>query len=317
MKIVYLDAKTVGDDIDLSYFSDLGETIIFPNTPQEDIGNVIGDADVIIVNKLKLNESNLKYAKNLKLICETATGYDNIDIDYCKGHNIGVCNVVGYSSHNVAQLTIAMALNLTMKLDEFKNYVDDGSYTKSGIANKLSPTYHEMYGKTWGVVGLGAIGKQVANVAKALGCDVLAFKRNPDPEYNCVELDEIFEKSDIISIHLPLSDSTKGIIDKNLISKMKNDAVLINVARGAITDEEALTDAVLNDKIGGIGIDVYSQEPFSENHPFYKLLGNKKTYLTPHMAWGSYEARKRCMDEVYNNIVSFFDGKIRNRLDLQ
>ncbi len=317
MKMVHLDAKTIGDDIDLSYFSDLGEIIICPNTPQENIESAICDADVIIVNKLKLNKDNLKFAKNLKLICETATGYDNIDIDYCKQNNIAVCNVVGYSSHNVAQLTIAMALNLTMKLNEFNEYVDNGSYTKSGIANKLSPTYHEMYGKVWGVVGLGAIGKQVANVATALGCDVLAFKRNSDPDYNCVSLEEIFEKSDIISLHLPLSDSTKGLIDKNLISKMKKDAIFINVARGAITNEAALADAILNDKIGGIGIDVYSQEPFSENHPFYKLLGNKKTYLTPHMAWGSYEARKRCMDEVYENIVSFFNGKIRNRLDLQ
>lgn len=317
MKIVQLDAKTIGDDIDLSFLSELGETVIYPNTSQNDVKNVITDADVIIVNKLKLNESNLAYAKNLKLICITATGYDNIDIDYCKNNNIAVCNVVGYSTHNVAQLTVAMALNLTMKLSNFKEYVDDGSYTKSGVANKLSPTYHEMYGKTWGVVGLGSIGKQVANIAQALGCNILAFKRSPDPDFDCVDLVEIFEKSDIISIHLPLSESTKGIIDKTLISKMKKDAVLINVARGAITDEEALANAVISDNIGGIGIDVYSQEPFSESHPFYKLLGNEKTFFTPHMAWGSYEARKRCMEEVYENIKSFYDGKIRNRLDLK
>lgn len=317
MKIVQLDAKTIGDDIDLSFLSQLGETVIYPNTSQNDVKNVITDADVIIVNKLKLNESNLAYAKNLKLICITATGYDNIDIDYCKNNNIAVCNVVGYSTHNVAQLTVAMALNLTMKLSNFKEYVDDGSYTKSGVANKLSPTYHEMYGKTWGVVGLGSIGKQVANIAQALGCNILAFKRSPDPDFDCVDLVEIFEKSDIISIHLPLSESTKGIIDKTLISKMKKDAVLINVARGAITDEEALANAVISDNIGGIGVDVYSQEPFSESHPFYKLLGNEKTFFTPHMAWGSYEARKRCMEEVYENIKSFYDGKIRNRLDLK
>lgn len=317
MKIVQLDAKTIGDDIDLSFLSQLGETVIYPNTSQNDVKNVITDADVIIVNKLKLNESNLAYAKNLKLICITATGYDNIDIDYCKNNNIAVCNVVGYSTHNVAQLTVAMALNLTMRLSNFKEYVDDGSYTKSGVANKLSPTYHEMYGKTWGVVGLGSIGKQVANIAQALGCNILAFKRSPDPDFDCVDLVEIFEKSDIISIHLPLSESTKGIIDKTLISKMKKDAVLINVARGAITDEEALANAVISDNIGGIGVDVYSQEPFSESHPFYKLLGNEKTFFTPHMAWGSYEARKRCMEEVYENIKSFYDGKIRNRLDLK
>ncbi len=316
MKIVYLDAKTIGDDIDLSRFQSLGDTTIYQNTPQEQIKDVICDADVIIVNKLKLNESNLPYAKNLKLICLTATGYDNVDIAYCKKHNIAVCNVIGYSSHNVAQLTIAMALNLTMKLSSFTDYVDDGSYTKSGVANKLSPAYHELYQKTWGVVGLGAIGKQVAKTASALGCEVLAYKRTPDPDYNCVSLDEIFENSDVISIHLPLSDATRGIIDEKLISKMKKDAVLINVARGAVTDEKALADAVLCDKIGGIGVDVYSEEPFSENHPFYKLLGNKKAYLTPHMAWGSFEARNRCMEQVYDNIVAFFDGKIKNRLDL-
>lgn len=316
MKIVYLDAKTIGEDLDLSAIYEMGEAVIYPNTPQEEVANVIKDTDVIIVNKLKLNESNLKYAKNLKLICITATGYDNIDIDYCKANKIAVCNVVGYSSHNVAQLTVAMALNLTMKLSDFTGYVNDGSYTKSGVANKLTPVYHEMQGKVWGVVGLGAIGRQVANVASALGCKVIAFKRTPDDTIPCCSLSQIFQEADIISVHLPLSEETKGIIDKKMIDLMKKDAVLINVARGAITDEEALTNAILEDKIGGIGVDVYSQEPFLESHPFYKLIGNRKAMLTPHMAWGSQEARMRCIETVLDNIVSFFNGEIKNRVDI-
>ncbi len=316
MKIVYLDAKTIGEDLDLSAVYEIGEAVIYPNTAQEDVANVITDTDVIIVNKLKLNESNLKYAKNLKLICITATGYDNIDIDYCKAHNIAVCNVVGYSSHSVAQLTVAMALNLTMKLSDFTEYVDNGNYTKSGIANKLTPAYCEMQGKIWGVVGLGAIGKQVANVATALGCKVIAFKRKPDSTIPCCNLSYLFKKADIISVHLPLNDETRGIIDEEMISLMKKDAVFINVARGAVADENALANAVLENKIGGIGIDVYSQEPFSEAHPFYKLLGNKKALLTPHMAWGSFEARTRCIEQVLDNIRAFYNGEIKNRLDL-
>lgn len=316
MKIVYLDAKTLGEDLDLTSVSEMGEAVIYQNTPQDEVKNVITDADVIIVNKLKLNESNLPCAKNLKLICVTATGYDNIDIDYCRQHNIAVCNVVGYSSHSVAQLTVALALNLFMKLRDFTDFVDDGSYTKSGVANKLTPVYHELHGKIWGIVGLGAIGRQVAAVAEALGCKVIAFKRTPDSSIPCCNLSYLFKKADIISVHLPLSDETKGIIDKELISQMKEDAILINVARGAVTDEAALAEAVLENKIGGIGIDVYSQEPFGEEHPFYKLIGNKKALLTPHMAWGAYEARVRCLDEVLENIKAFYKGEIRNRLDI-
>lgn len=316
MKIVYLDAKTIGEDLDLDAVRKLGDVTIYPNTAQEDVKNVITDTDVIIVNKLKLNENNLAYAKNLKLICITATGYDNIDVEYCKAHNIAVCNVVGYSSHSVAQLTVAMALNLYMKLSHFTEFVNDGSYTKSGIANKLTPAYPELYGKVWGIVGLGAIGKQVARVASALGCKVIAFKRTPDKEIPCHSLQYIFENADIISVHLPLTDATKGIVDESLVSLMKKDAVLINVARGAVTDEAALAQAVIDDKIGGIGIDVYSQEPFSEAHPFYKLLNNKKALFTPHMAWGAYEARVRCIGQVIENIEAFFRGDIKNRVDL-
>ena len=268
MKIVILDAKTLGDDIDISAIYNLGDVTVYKNIQQTDVKEAIKECDVVILNKLKLNESNLESAKNLKLICVTATGYDNIDIDYCKAHSIAVCNVVGYSSDSVAQVTVAMALSLYTNLTEYSDYVHDGSYTKSGVANMLIPVYREMRGKTWGIIGLGNIGRQVANVASALGCDVLAYKRTPDATIPCCDLEHIFKTADIISVHLPLSDKTKGIIDKKLISSMKRNAIFINVARGAITDEAALAEAVLENKIGGIGIDVFSEEPFSENHPF-------------------------------------------------
>ena len=316
MKLVFLDAKTLGDDLDFSEFNELGELHIYDNTSQDDVADVINGADVVILNKLKLNESNLKSAKNLKLICVTATGYDNIDIEYCKANGIAVCNVVGYSSNSVAQLTVAMALSLYTNLADFTEYVNDGSYTNSNVANKLTPVYHEISGKIWGIVGLGAIGRNVANIANALGCKVIAYKRTPDNTIPCCNLAYLFKKADIISVHLPLTSKTKGLIDEELISSMKENAIFINVARGAITDEEALAKAVLEGKIGGIGIDVYSSEPFATTHPFYQLIGNKRALFTPHMAWGAYESRVRCLEQVLLNIKTFFSGGIKNRVDI-
>lgn len=312
MKITVLDAKTLGEDIDVNIFD--GELEAFDTTPQEQVAERIADSDVVILNKIKLNESNLKDAKNLKLICVAATGYDNIDTEYCKEKGIAVCNVVGYSTQSVAQLTVSMALSLVMHQKEYNDFVRCGAYTKSGVANRLSPTYYEVDGKVWGIVGLGNIGKQVAKVAKALGCKVLAFKRTPDEDYDCVGLAELMERSDIISVHLPASGETKGIISREMIGKMKKNAVLVNVARGAVIDEEALTDAVLDNRIIGVGIDVYSTEPFGEDHCYNKIKDLDNVILTPHIAWGAYEARVRCLNEIKLNIESFLRGERRNRI---
>ena len=312
MKITVLDAKTLGDDIDINILGDNVDA--YGTTEPEDVAERIAESDVAVVNKIKLFEGNLKDAKNLKLICVAATGYDNIDLEYCKKRGIAVCNVVGYSTNSVAQLTVSMALSLMMHQKEYADFVRDGRYTKSGVANRLTPTYYELAGKTWGIVGLGNIGKQVAKVAEAFGCKVLAFKRTPDENYNCVELSELMEKSDIISVHLPASDQTQGIISREMIAKMKKTAVLVNVARGVVCDEEALTDAILEDKILGMGIDVYSAEPFSENHPYNKILDRDNVILTPHIAWGAYESRVRCLDEIRKNTEAFFAGDVRNRL---
>ncbi len=312
MKIVVLDAKTLGDDITLDI---LGEELsVFGTTEPELVCDRIRDAEVIIVNKIKLSESNLSGANSLKLICVAATGYDNIDLDYCKEHEIAVCNVKGYSTHSVAQTTVMMALSLMMHQSEYCRFVTSGDYTKSGVANRLTPVYHELLGKTWGVVGLGNIGKQVAKVAEAFGCRVLAFKRTPCDEFECVELSELMEKSDIISVHLPATEETVGIISRDMIAKMKKNAVLVNVARGVVTDEQALCDAVLENKIAGLGVDVYSKEPFDREHPFDKIKGMDNVILTPHIAWGAYESRVRCLEEIRKNIESFEIGEMRNRI---
>lgn len=316
MKIVVLDAETLGRDISLNEIEALGDCTIYYNTAREELIDRIKDADVAVFNKIKFNEEVLKEAKNLKLICVTATGFDNIDIEYCRKNNIAVSNIVGYSSHSVAQVTCAMVLSLSINMNYFSEYVKSGDYTKSGIANKVTPVYHELFGKTWGIVGYGNIGMEVCAVAKALGCRVVVNKRTPIEGIECVSLEELCKISDIITIHTPLNDLTRGLIDEKMISLMKKDVILVNSARGAVTDEEAICNAILNDKIGAFGTDVYSVEPFGVEHPFTKIMGRDNVCLTPHMAWASYEARCRCISEVAMNIAAFQNGEKRNRVEL-
>jgi len=314
MKIILLDAKTLGSDIPLTVFSDTGEFVSYPKTSPEEAPGRIADADVIVTNKVKLRADILKYAPNLKLICVTATGYDNVDIDYCKQNGIAVCNVKGYSTECVAQLTISMALSLTNHLRVFDDYVKSGQYSKSGIQNKLTPTFNEVYGKTWGIVGLGSIGKRVADIARVMGCKVLAYKRTPVEDYECVDLETLMRESDFISVHIPSSPETVGLISREMLSLTKERAILINVARGNVLDEQAVADAILDGSLYGFGCDVYSTEPFPENHPYSKLSKCDNVILTPHMAWGGYETRVRLVFEVAENINAFYKGEERNRV---
>lgn len=312
MKITMLDASTLGSDIDFDMITSLGEVKIYDKTPPELTAERISDSDVIILNKVKVNESNLKRAEKLKLICVTATGYDNVDIDYCRRRGIAVCNVVGYSSASVAQLTVAMALSLTCHLTEYDRYSKSGAYTKSGIHNMLKPVYYELTGKTWGIIGMGNIGRAVAAAAKALGCRVIYTRNSPDP--SAVSLNTLLRESNIISIHTPLTDKTISMIGDAELSECEKKPVLINVSRGAVCDEAALAAAVLDGRLSGLGVDVYSREPFPENHPYTKLADCDNVILTPHMAWGAYEARVRCMNEVAENIKAFFGGGNRGRI---
>lgn len=316
MKIVILDARTLGGDINLGEFSRLGEVEIYPMTAPAEVAERIRDCDVILVNKVVLNAENLAGAKKLRLICEAATGYDNIDCAYCAAHGIAVANVRGYSTNSVAQLTAAMALSLVNHLPAFDACVKENHYTNSGVQNCLEPYFHEISGMTWGIAGMGNIGGKVAQIASALGCRVLAYKRTPGGEYPCVDLETLCRESDILSVHLPLSDETRGLFDAEHIAMMKDTAIFINVARGAVADEEALTAAIEENRLGGLGIDVYAVEPMQPDSPYQRILENPNVIFTPHMAWAAHEARVRCMAEIRENIEAFFRGEVRNRVEL-
>lgn len=315
MKITFLDAATLGDDLTYEMFESLGNVTVYQSTNTENFVEHAKNADVIIINKFKLNAQNLPYAETLKLICIAATGYDNVDLEYCRAHDIAVCNVIGYSTQSVAQLTVSMALSLYTHLPEYNAFVASGEYTKRGVANCLTPVYHEIAGKTWGIVGFGNIGKQVGRVAEALGCRVLVNKRTAIEGWNCVDFDTICRESDILSIHVPLCDATRGMLDRVHVNMLKSDAIVINVARGAVTDEAALADAIANHQIGGLGVDVYSIEPMPAEHPFQAIKSHSNVCLTPHMAWGGYETRVRLLGEMAENIKSFYRHERRCRVD--
>ena len=314
MKIVILDSGTLGADIDLSPIRALGEVVEYKFTAPDEVAERLSVADVAVLNKIKLNRDNLSDAKNLKLICVAATGYDNIDIAYCRENGISVCNVPGYSTDSVAQLSVSIALSLVTHLDEFRAFVHSGEYSRSSSANRLEPVYHEIAGQTWGVVGGGGIGSKVAEIAQALGCRVLLCRRQPETRYEAADIDRICRECDIISLHVPLNDGTRGMISRERIAAMKDGVVIVNTARGAVCDEKAIADGVLSGKIGALGCDVYSTEPFREDHPFSALLGLPNVCLTPHMAWGAAEARNRCVRRMAENIKEFFAGNIHNRI---
>ena len=315
MKIIVLDAATLGGDLDLSPLYALGEVVVYENTTAEELPARIADADITISNKLKLNRDNLAGAGSLKLICVCATGFDCVDIDYCREAGIGLCNVPGYSTESVSQLTLTMALVLMGHLREYRRHVHTGAYSRGGVANCLTPVWHEIAGKTWGVIGGGNIGQRVAGLAEAFGCKVLLCRRKADDRYETVDVDALCERSDIISVHVPLTDETRGMILEAQIAKMKKSAIFINVARGLVADEEALAKAIEEDRIGGLGVDVFSAEPFGKDHPYMRILDRDNVLLTPHTAWGAIETRNRCMALVAENIAAWQRGEMRNRVD--
>lgn len=311
MKIVVLDKETLGADIDLSPLA-AGEITVYENTAPAQVRERLMDAEVAVLNKIKLNRENLS-GTAVRLICVAATGYDNIDVGFCREAGIALCNVPGYSTDSVAQLTLAMALQLVNRLPEYSDYVNRGDYTASGVANMLSPVFHELSGKTWGVVGGGGIGRRVARLAQAFGCRVLMCRRAPEHEFEAADLDRLCRESDILSLHCPLTDQTRGMLSRERIAVLKEGAVVINTARGAVTDEAALAQAVQEGRIA-LGCDVYSVEPFGREHPFYELRGLPRVCLTPHMAWGSQEARQRCVAMMAENITHFTQGDKHNRI---
>jgi glycerate dehydrogenase len=313
MKIVILDRDTLGSDADLQPLRLLGETVEYGSTPAELVHERLMGADVAVVNKIRLNAGNLP-GTGLRLICVAATGYDNIDLDTCRSLGIALYNVPGYSTESVAQVTAAMALSLVNRLQDYRDYVHSGAYSRSGVANRVTPTYHELSSLTWGVVGGGGIGGRVAEIAQALGCRVLMHRRKPDNRFVQADMDTLCRESDILSLHVPLTPDTRGMLSRARIASMKPGAIVINVARGAVADENALAEAVKSGHLGGLGIDVYAAEPLTADHPYQKILDLPNVCLTPHMAWGALEARNRCVAIMADNIRRFSCGSSRNRI---
>lgn len=319
MNIVILERNSVGTDISIDCLKELGEITVYPNTVLTDTAEKIKDADIIIANKAPMNEQTLKDAKNVKLICEFATGYDNVDVTYCKSKGIKVANVVDYSSAAVAQHTFALALFLLEHLPFYDEYVKSGAYASQSRFSNFDMPFFELSEKTWGIIGLGNIGKAVAKIAEAFGCKVIYYSasgRNNSDNYERVELDTILEESDILSVHSPLTDKTRGLLNLDAFKKMKKHAVLVNVARGPIVNENDLCTALTEGYIAAAGLDVLGKEPITKDNPLSKITDSKKLIITPHMAWASTEARCRLVDETYKNIQAFINGENRNIVNI-
>lgn len=315
MKIVMLDRNTLGMDIDVSVFEKLGEFEAFDVAPREKSIERIKDADVVIFNKTVMDEEMLKGAENVKLLCVTATGTDNIDFSYTNQRGITVANVRDYSTPAVVQHTFALALYVMEKLAYYDNYVKSGAYSNQLGFSNFDERYGELQGKVWGIVGLGNIGRGVAKVAEAFGCKVIYYSasgNNNSTEYERVDFDTLLSTSDILSLRCPLTDRTRNLIDLEALQKMKKSAVLVNVARGPVVDEEALYTALTEGYIAGAGLDVLTKEPMQKTNPLGKIKDSRKLIITPHMAWASTEARTRCIEEIYKNIEAFLQGTERN-----
>ena len=315
MKLVVLERNSVGTDVDVSCFEKFGEVEYYPNTVAENAAERVKDADIVIANKAPMNESTLKDAPNVKLICLFATGFDSVDLAYCKSRGIKVANVVNYSTAAVVQHTLLLALALEEKLIHYDNYVKSGAYGAQDRFSNFDVVFGELEGKTWGIVGMGNIGRGVARTVQTLGCKVIFYSasgKSSCTEYERVEFDELLARSDILSLHCPLSDRTRGLIDKEAFSKMKKSAILVNVARGPVVDTQALYDALTQGQIAAAGLDVLEKEPISMDNPLGTIKDSTRLIITPHMAWASVEARTRLVGEVMKNIEAFLNGEERN-----
>lgn len=315
MKIVLLDAGTLGRDMDVSCFSGLGSFTAYTSTAADEVVERIKDADVIITNKVQLTADVLAHAKNVRLVCITATGYDNVSMAYVKEHGIGVCNVRDYSTDSVVLVTVSLALSLVCHLPVYDRYCKSGAYTASGVHNLLEPVFYELSGKTWGLYGYGSIGKRVAQAAKTFDCEIAVCRRHPADGQTNLTLPELFETSDIISLHTPLNEQTLHSVNRDVLKHAAKKPILINAARGAVVDEEAVACAVESGLLSGFATDVYEGEPMRADSPLRRLAGRDNVLFTPHMAWGAYEARKRLIEEVYRNIEAFLNGETRSRVD--
>lgn len=308
MKIVILDRATLGFDMEMDIFKNLGDVtsydVTFPNQTKQRVK----DADIVITNKVVVAKEEMNDS-NIKLICITATGMNNVDLQTAKEKNIEVKNVAGYSSSSVAQLSFAMIFHFVEKLNYYKKYVDDGKWQKSAIFTHIDKPFYELDGKRVGVIGLGDIGSNFAKKAEAFNCEVVYYStsgKNNNSSYKRVELDELLSTSDIISVHCPLNENTQNLLKYENMKTIKEGAILLNLGRGGIINEEDLAK-IIDEKEIYAGIDVVEKEPIEESNPLLKVKNKEQLVLTPHIGWASIEARTRLLKQVAQNIKDFLE----------
>ena len=309
MKIVLLDAKTLGSDLDISALEDIGEVVVYQTTQPGETQQRIGEADIVISNKVVITAKMIDAAPRLRLICIAATGMNNVDLDYAAKKGIIVKNVAGYSTWSVVQHTFAMALYLLEKLAYYDRSVKSGEWSRSGLFTDVSRPFFEISGKRWGIIGMGTIGQEVAKVAAAFGAEVCYYSssgNNLSQPYEHFDLETLLGSSDIISIHAPLNTLTRDLIDEKELNLLREKAILLNLGRGGIINEEALAKTVENREIYA-GLDVLAEEPIREDHPLMKITHRERLLITPHIAWTSIEARHKLFEGILRNIHTFLD----------
>lgn len=309
MKIVFLDVKTIGEDIDLSGFDALGDIVKYGFSSNQEIPTRVKDADVIVTNKCLINEQTIGAADHLQLVCVTATGTNNLDNAYLAERKIAWRNVAGYSTESVAQHTFAMLFYLLEKLRYYDEYVKEGCYVNDTIFTHFAEHFTQIHGKTWGILGLGTIGRRVAEIAKAFGANIIYYSASGQPPqegFQQVDFDTLLRTSDILSVHAPLNEYTEDLMDDEAFAKMKPTAIFLNLGRGGIVVEQALCDALKKKKILAAGLDVLRQEPMSESNPLLEIKDSMRLFITPHIAWASVEARTNLMNIIQSQIQEFF-----------
>lgn len=314
MKIVITDTDTVTQgDLSFKEIEALGEVTYYSLTEESEAAERLKDADAVLCNKTLLNRDNLKNSANLKYIGLFATGYNNIDIPYCKEKGIAVCNAPSYSTDAVAQLTFAFILELTNRVYAYKTMTDKGDWIKSRTFSMFPIPLTELKGKTLGIIGLGSIGQKTAEIANAFGMNVIAYNRSKKdvPNVTQTDLNTVLKESDILSLHCPLNAESENLINKDTIAIMKDGAILINTSRGAVVNENDAAQALKTGKLGGMGTDVLRKEPMSEDCPLY---GITDCIITPHIAWAAKETRERLVEIVADNLKGFLKGEIKNNV---
>ncbi|MCM1283402.1 MAG: D-2-hydroxyacid dehydrogenase [Muribaculaceae bacterium] len=309
MKIVFLDAKTIGEDIDLSGFDELGTVVRYGFSTEAQARERTRDADVLVLNKVEINERTIGEAEHLKLVCVTATGTNNLDKEYLDSRGIAWRNVAGYSTESVAQHTFAMLFYLLEKLRYYDDYVKSEAYVGDVIFTHFSNVFHELSGKTWGIAGLGSIGRRVAEIAALFGCRVIYYStsgKNDQPDYERVSFEELLRRADILSVHAPLNENTRGLMNGAAFAQMKETAIFLNLGRGPIVVEQDLADALNAGRIAAAGLDVLCEEPMRQDNPLRAIKDSQRLFITPHIAWASVEARIRLMKTIEGQIREYF-----------